>query len=204
MNARRLILSLLLTAAACSAAAAQEGQNARLGRTLASNNPAEKQALQAVQQQLATQHFSAVQLFPPQSFTLVLGGLTVGSLVTGDAAPEGKTDQCFLAFVEPGRPVDILISTDQPRVRKDISACSEVRSAGIVPTYDPGRIRFAFFFIISLKAPHDFPGVVDAFSLTIYDFDPLTHQLKIDQAATATARAAHAHSVEEISNVLLA
>ena len=175
----KLLYSLILLTASLRA------QTASLGPHLTPDAP----VLTTVQTQMAAQHWTAIRLFPTQSFPLLLAGKPIGTLISGDARPSGQADKCFITLVEPTHPLTVHTTVDEIQYVKGIPACQTVRALGLLRSPDPAFLRIGILYTISQHIQGNNHGVLDATDVFVLSLNLKTLALTIDQAATDKAAA---------------
>ena len=175
----KLLYSLLLLTATL------HGQTATLGPHLTPDAP----VLTTVKTQMAALHWTAIRLFPTQSFVILLAGKPLGTLISGDANPPHDTDKCFITLVEPTHTLTIHTIVDEIQYVKGIPACQTVRALGLLRSPDPAFLRIGVLYTISQHIQDDTHGVLDATDVFVLRLNLKTLALTVDQAATDKAAA---------------
>ena len=193
------ILLLLLLPMCTELRASGPAENITLGPHLTPTDP----ALQVVKQQMTAQHWTALRLFPAQSFPLLVGGKPAGTLISGDAYQyPHESDKCFISLVEPGHPPTILATVENFQPARDIPACGSVRALGLLASPNPAQVRIGLLYYINAPIAGDLHGAISETEAVVLAFDRHTHQLTIDQLATDKATSANPENLPALAAAL--
>ena len=188
----KLLYSLILLTATLHA------QTATLGPHLTPDAP----VLTTVKARMAAQRWTAIRLFPTQSFPILLAGKPIGSLVSGAANPAGQSDKCFITLVEPTHSFTVHTTVDEIQYVKGIPACQAVRALGLLPSPTPASLRIGILYTISRHIDGDPHSVLDGTEAFVLSLDLKTLALTIDQAATDKAQSANPENLPALAAAL--